>query len=116
MDKEYIERKEILKQIRLAANRAPLGMITEPYLDWRDVISFIVDAPVEDVAPRETAHWELVEVEAFRISNMKESLKTGKPTKEVIPRCSHCKEEFGTMAFEFNYCPNCGAKITKEIK
>ena len=61
------------------------------------------------------ARWETQEVEAFWIQNMEESLKTGKPTKSKLPVCSHCKKEFGRIAFDFQYCPNCGAKIMGEF-
>ena len=57
------------------------------------------------------AYWEIVEKEAFWIQNMEESLKTGLPTKAKLPVCSHCKKEFGIIAFDFQYCPNCGEKI-----
>ena len=55
--------------------------------------------------------WEFVEKEAFWICNMEESLKTGKPTKELMPVCSVCKTLFGKIVLEFKFCPNCGAKM-----
>ena len=55
--------------------------------------------------------WEPVEEEAFWIHNMEESLETGKPTKAIMLRCSCCKKIFGTIAFDFKYCPECGAKM-----
>ncbi len=58
--------------------------------------------------------WELREVEAFWIQNMEESLETGKPTKADMPVCSCCKTEFGTTALTYMYCPNCGAKMSRE--
>ena len=58
--------------------------------------------------------WESVEEEAFWIQNMEESLKTGKPTIAIMPRCSCCKEVFGRVAFEYKYCPNCGSKMLEE--
>lgn len=57
------------------------------------------------------AYWEIIEKKAFWIQNMKESLETGTPTKARILICSHCKKEFGRIAFGFQYCPNCGEKI-----
>lgn len=55
--------------------------------------------------------WMLVEKEAFWISNMEESLTTGKPTKELMPVCYCCKTMFGKIALEYKFCPNCGAKM-----
>jgi polyhydroxyalkanoate synthesis regulator phasin len=46
MTEEYINKKKLLEDIRRAACRSGLGETTEPYLDWKDVVSFIVDAPV----------------------------------------------------------------------
>ena len=58
--------------------------------------------------------WESVEEEAYWIQNMEESLKTGKPTISIMPRCSCCKEVFGRVAFEYKYCPNSGSKMLEE--
>ena len=58
--------------------------------------------------------WEAVEEEAYWIQNMEESLKTGKPTRAIMPRCSCCKKVFGKVAFDYKYCPNCGSKMLEE--
>ena len=55
--------------------------------------------------------WEFVEKEAFWISNMEESLRTGKPTKELMPVCSHCKTMFGKIVLQHKFCPECGARM-----
>ena len=31
--------------------------------------------------------------------------------KYRLPLCSICGEEFGTVAFNYNFCPNCGARM-----
>ena len=62
------------------------------------------------------AYWKIVEKESFWIQNMEESLETGLPTKAKLPVCSHCKKEFGRIAFDFQYCPNCGEKIDGTLK
>lgn len=46
MVEEYINKNNLLAEIRRAASRSSLGETTEPYLDWKDVVSFIVEAPV----------------------------------------------------------------------
>ena len=57
--------------------------------------------------------WGFVDKEAFWICNIEESLKTGKPTKELMPVCSVCKTLFGKIVLEFKFCPECGAKMLK---
>lgn len=46
MVEEYINKNNLLAEIRRVASRSSLGETTEPYLDWKDVVSFIVEAPV----------------------------------------------------------------------
>jgi predicted RNA-binding Zn-ribbon protein involved in translation (DUF1610 family) len=46
MVEEYINKNNLLAEIRRAASRSSLGETTEPYLDWKDVVSFIVEAPI----------------------------------------------------------------------
>lgn len=33
------------------------------------------------------------------------------PVKYRLPMCSICGKEFGTGAFDYNFCPNCGARM-----
>ena len=33
------------------------------------------------------------------------------PVKYRLPMCSICGKEFGTGAFDYNFCPNCGADM-----
>lgn len=68
----------------------------------------------EDVTPIKYGEWEPVEEESFWVHNMEESLETGMPTKAIMPRCSCCKKVFGTIAFDFKYCPECGAKMKEK--
>jgi DNA-directed RNA polymerase subunit RPC12/RpoP/polyhydroxyalkanoate synthesis regulator phasin len=46
MTEEYINKKKLLEDIRRAASRSSLGETSEPYLDWKDVVAFILEAPV----------------------------------------------------------------------
>jgi hypothetical protein len=95
MSKEYIERNEVLRQVRLAANRTSLGEFTEPYLHWTDVVSIMFDAPVENVEPRVEAEWILKPI----------------MIRSPLARnyyCSNCKHEPIECG---KYCPECGAKI-----
>lgn len=94
MAKEYIERNEVLRQIRLAANRHSLG----DSFHWTDVVGFILDAPIEDVKPRLEAQW------------------IAKPTMVRSPfainyYCSNCNHEPIECG---KYCPECGARMNKQ--
>lgn len=98
-------------------------LLREPYYQhdsesWYSGVSAMADAllfmaPTFVEEPK-VAKWELREVEAFWIQNMEESIKTGKPTKAMMPVCSCCKTEFGKAVLTYRYCPNCGAKIIEE--
>ena len=57
MTEEYINKGKLIEEIRKAASRSVVGEIDEPYLDWKTVVSFIFDAPVEAVAPTEPHVW-----------------------------------------------------------
>ena len=48
MTEEYINKKKLLEDIRRAASRSSLGETAEPYLDWKDVVAFILEAPVTE--------------------------------------------------------------------
>ena len=53
MEKEYIDRNGLLRTIYAAARRSSLGETSPPHLSWTEVITYIQDAPIEDVVPRE---------------------------------------------------------------
>ena len=72
--------------------------------------------PALDVVPVVHARWDRVEREAFWIGDQDEWMRTGKPTKRVMPVCSKCKNEYSTAAFEHKYCPNCGARMDGEAE
>lgn len=88
MDKEYIDKNEILYQMSM-------GLIPQDY-EWTRAYALarklIKDAPVENVEP--VRHGEWIE---YQMPN--------------IICCSKC--DWGTSVEEkfFNYCPNCGAKM-----
>lgn len=98
MDKEYIERNEVLRQIRLAANRTSLGETSIPFLHWTDVVSIMFDAPVENVEPRVEAEW-IAKLEMVRSPYARNYY------------CSNCHYEPIELG---SYCPSCGAKMIKE--
>ena len=95
MDKEYIERNEVLRQIRLAANRTSLGETSVPNLHWIDVVGFILDAPIEDVEPRPEAQW----------IPKPEMIRSPYARNYYCSNCHHEPLECG------KYCPECGAKM-----
>ena len=105
MTEEYINKSKLIEEIRRAASRSMVGEIDEPYLDWKTVVSFIFDAPVEAVAPRDPANWNFI-----------------KYVGEPYCRCSNCGKDYPMPSHwteydvgEYcNYCMNCGAKM--EVK
>lgn len=103
----YIKRETVIKHAKKIKNNfAPLHkLVIEAF------ISSLNDIPNEDVTSIKYGEWEPVEEEAYWIHNIEESLETGMPTKAIMPRCSCCKKVFGTIAFDFKYCPECGAKM-----
>lgn len=48
-DKEYIERGELLHQMRLQANRSSLGEFSPPYLSYGEALTLVHEAPAADV-------------------------------------------------------------------
>ena len=102
------------KQIEDIANilwHIPNGYYLNSYNDCERIAECIYDDG--DYRKQSEGEWEFVEKEAFWICNMEESLKTGKPTKELMPVCSVCKTLFGKIVLEFKFCPECGAKMLK---
>lgn len=49
MVEEYINKKNLLAEIRRAASRSSLGETSVPYLNWKEVVSYILDAPAVEV-------------------------------------------------------------------
>ena len=102
MTEEYINKGKLIEEIRKAASRSMVGEIDEPYLDWKTVVSFIFDAPVDAVAPRSTAQW------LFK-----------KYVGEPYCCCSSCGKDYPMpphwteydVGEYCNYCMNCGAKM-----
>lgn len=95
MDKEYIERNGLMRQIRLAANRTSLGETGIPNLHWTDVVGFIFDAPIENVEPRLEAQW-------IAKPNM---VRSPYARNYYCSNCHHEPIECG------KYCSECGAKM-----
>lgn len=91
LDKEYIERNSLIKNLRKFA--------PEQYTDL--INQLILKQPIADVQPVVHAKWELVNED------------------ENVYMCSNCGDEFITIdgtATENHmlYCPFCGAKMDKE--
>jgi rRNA maturation endonuclease Nob1 len=88
MVEEYINKGKLIEEIRKAASRSMVGEIDEPYLDWKTVVSFIFDAPVEAVQPVIEGTW----------SNY----------SSTMMECSECKKH--VPYHRYTYCPHCGSK------
>lgn len=74
---------------------------TEKGRKWHPHVDFMVDA-IKDLPP------------------VTSQQKIGKWVKEYIgctyDVCSECKQKITTGYFEYNYCPNCGAKMESEVE
>lgn len=92
MTEEYINKGKLIEDIRRAASRSMVGEIDEPYLDWKTVVSFIFDAPVESVQPVIQGTW----------SNY----------SSTMMECSECKRH--VPYHRYKYCPHCGSKMAGE--
>ena len=88
MTEAYINKSKLIEDIRRAASRSMVGEIDEPYLDWKTVVSFIFDAPVEPVQPVIQGTWSLY--------------------SSTMMECSECKKHVPYHRYE--YCPHCGSK------
>ena len=94
-------------------------METYPNLTVEEILDMIIyKTHALDVRPNIHAHWEPFEKEAYWIQDIEEIWETGKPTKQIQYKCSHCLAEFGTIVVEQNYmyCPKCSAKMDEEIE
>jgi DNA-directed RNA polymerase subunit RPC12/RpoP len=102
MIEEYINKGKLIEEIRKAASRSMVGEISEPYLDWKTVVSFIFDAPAEAVVPTRYGKWIPAST---------------KPGVHAGMKCSECKARI-SYSEHFNgqhlYCHKCGAKMIKE--
>ena len=99
---EYIEREKAIEEIQAwATNVAKIKNLNN---DALCVLNLIQAA---DVAPVVRAHWT-------RVAYYRES--TGEYDIDMLV-CSNCQHEYsfdeetGVSAMEYNYCPNCGAKM-----
>ena len=41
--------------------------------------------------------------------------KDGLSLSGTFPKCGNCEKLFGTIAYEYNFCPMCGARWIGEI-
>lgn len=102
---EYISREKVLADIRKAASRSSLGETTEPYLNWKEVVGYILEAPVAEVIEVKQGHWTFPEYGGIRYY-----------------QCSCCDKELEIpLTYTKNdvikyrrYCTYCGAKMSGE--
>ncbi len=92
MTEGYINKGKLIEEVRRAASCSIVGEIDEPYLDWKAVVSFIFDAPVEAVQPVIEGTW----------SNY----------SSTMMECSECKKH--VPYHRYTYCPHCGSKNEME--
>ena len=90
MDKEYIERKPLINQIRLMPRHSNPALVL-----YSLVQRLIFDAPTADVV--EVKHGKWIWKELY-----------GEVGYMLV--CSECEESEGACE-RYDYCPNCGAKM-----
>lgn len=95
-EKEYIEREEIIKRIRLRIadyNHDFNSFAPKMVLAYKELLNMVEYLPTSDV--QEVRHGEWIKSKNER-------------------KCSLCGYFYFTNTKSFNYCPNCGAKMDKE--
>ena len=64
---------------------------------WNDAVAIIESMPAADVAPVRHARWVIYKApDAYHCG---------------LVKCSFCGEEMIAESDEYNFCPNCGAKM-----
>ena len=53
--------------------------------------------------------WEIEKIEGYWVPDI-----TVKCFKH-LPKCPKCHETFGAIAFDYNYCPNCGKQMYEDV-
>jgi rubrerythrin len=127
---EYIEREELINQIRLMVNRSSVGEISLSDISAKTLCGLILEAPTADMVSREVfeqVKWErdtaLKTLEEHGIGLGQKAdvveVKHGKwiycpPIRHLsgVWQCSVCKiHYFEHILDNFPYCPYCGAKM-----
>lgn len=90
MDKEYIEREDLIKQFTCAGGRFVYGDMVS------GIISRIKQSPAADVAEVRHGEWKILDSDLGWVEG----------------KCSACgyTDCFDENGF-YNYCPECGAKM-----
>ena len=107
MSKEYVEREVISEGIRKYYYKNPPNSSYQEGFDYGldKAQRVILNAPVADVAPVVHGRWEKSEDNYCSLN---------------LVKCSVCHEEWcfeiddDVKDLNYNYCPNCGAKMDKE--
>lgn len=82
-----------------------------PYVKYDDMINCVRNMPSADV--RENVYGNWIRVKYYRPSTGSYDIEMGK--------CSNCSYEYsydvetGVSYKEYNFCPNCGAKMAKKV-
>ena len=108
MAKEYIEREalEVALNHRLNFLMAENGEYDHYTSGFDEAVTRVENVPAADVAPVVHGRWTIAEDDYYGLN---------------IVKCSVCHEEWcfeeGDDVFDLNYhyCPNCGAKMGKEV-
>ena len=106
MAKEYIEREAAKARLRMWITDCVLDGDNDAADCFRDCIDLLDSIPAADVVEVRHGRWTIAEDDYYGLN---------------IVKCSVCHEEWcfeeGDDVFDLNYhyCPNCDAKMDKEV-
>ena len=105
---EYIEKRDVIDELMDYASR---WFAYDPYNKivariFQDIELIIKGIPSTDVIEPKRGKWVQGTERQTIIGASEGELRT-----IYALRCSYCNKEFGTLAKDYNFCPNCGADM-----
>ena len=101
MENELIRRGDVLDKVVIYPNYSENGLSVDTYVVFDDDVMSI---PAVDAVEVRHGHW-VTEEEAIE--------KGDYSLRDTCSVCGHCDWDC-TESENFNYCPNCGAKMDRE--
>lgn len=96
---KYIERERVLEQIRNFTEEEYFSV--DYYIrGWNEAVTYILNYITKDIPPADVQEVKQGKWEEKRLVS-----------GEIKYTCSKCGQVFQGESLDFNYCPNCGAKM-----